>query len=173
MARAATPGEHIRLRVRVLDGDGLPVDDAMIELWQADANGTYAVRQSGAKTLRARSARIRTSRSSRRFSGIRPPRHRRRWLVHVRDHPAGSRTDPLRAPEAPHIDVCLFARGLLRHLYTRIYFDADPALGDDSLLSLVPADRRETLLARRTSDASTWEFIVRLQGAGETVFFDV
>jgi protocatechuate 3,4-dioxygenase alpha subunit len=76
------------------------------------------------------------------------------------------------ATEAPHINVCLFARGLLRHLYTRIYFEGDAGLDHDPLLSAVPADRRPTLLARLTA-GQTWEFVVRLQGAAETVFFDI
>ena len=76
------------------------------------------------------------------------------------------------ATEAPHINVCVFARGLLRHLYTRIYFEGDAALDQDPLLSVVPEARRPTLLARRPADR-TWEFVVRLQGADETVFFDI
>ena len=68
--------------------------------------------------------------------------------------------------------MCVFARGLLRHLYTRIYFDGDPALDQDPLLSVVPEDRRRTLLARRPADG-TWEFVIRLQGDDETVFFDI
>ena len=64
-------------------------------------------------------------------------------------------------------------RGLLRHLYTRLYFGDDPALDRDPILSLVPAERRSTLLARRAADGATWDFVVRLQGPGETVFFDL
>jgi protocatechuate 3,4-dioxygenase alpha subunit len=74
--------------------------------------------------------------------------------------------------EAPHINVCLFARGLLRHLYTRIYFEGDAGLEHDPLFSAVPEARRPTLLAR-PSAARTWEFVVRLQGDDETVFFDI
>ena len=73
--------------------------------------------------------------------------------------------------EVPHINVCLFARGLLRHLYTRIYFEGD-ALDGDPLLSVVPEARRPTLLARRSADRH-WEFVIRLQGRDETVFFDI
>ena len=64
-------------------------------------------------------------------------------------------------------------RGLLRHLVTRLYFEGDPALDRDAILALVPADRRPTLLARRADDGVTWDFVVRLQGDRETVFFDV
>ena len=76
------------------------------------------------------------------------------------------------ATAAAHVNVLLFARGLLRHLYTRIYFAGDPALDADPILSLVPPSRRETLLASPAGDG-IWDFLVRLQGPGETVFFDV
>ena len=75
--------------------------------------------------------------------------------------------------QAPHIYVCLFARGLLRQLHTRIYFEGDSALERDPVLALVPAHRRATLLA--TPDAGhpgSWTFQIRLQGERETVFFD-
>ncbi len=131
------PGEHIHLTVRVLDGDGAPVSDAMIELWQPEAGfGRLGTNSDGWC----------------RFETVRP------------DRVAG-------ATEAPHINVCLFARGLLRHLYTRIYFEGDADLDHDPVLSAVPEDRRPTLLAR-LSAGHTWEFVVRLQGADETVFFE-
>jgi protocatechuate 3,4-dioxygenase alpha subunit len=77
------------------------------------------------------------------------------------------------ANTSPHIFVCLLARGLLRHLHTRIYFAGDPALDRDPVLALVPHDRRETLLARpERADPRRWTFDLRLQGAGETVFFN-
>jgi protocatechuate 3,4-dioxygenase alpha subunit len=68
--------------------------------------------------------------------------------------------------------VCLFARGLLRQVYTRIYFEGDQSLESDAVLALVPVGRRETLLAR-PGDPGEWIFEVRLQGDGETVFFDL
>ena len=77
-----------------------------------------------------------------------------------------------RSPEVPHVSVCIFARGLLRHLYTRIYFAGDLSLERDPLLSLVPEHRRGTLLAQPSGDRA-WAFVIRLQGAGETVFFDI
>ena len=76
--------------------------------------------------------------------------------------------------QAPHINVCLFARGILRHLYTRMYFAGDPELDADPILGLVPADRRSTLLASPAEGTSgSWEWTIRLQGDGETVFFDL
>jgi protocatechuate 3,4-dioxygenase, alpha subunit len=77
------------------------------------------------------------------------------------------------ARPAAHINVCLFARGLLRQLHTRIYFAGGPALAEDAVLALVPDDRRGTLLAHPDPhDAGRWLFHVRLQGSQETVFFD-
>ena len=71
-------------------------------------------------------------------------------------------------PEAPHYAVHVFARGMLRHLTTRLYLADDP---DDALLASVPPARRDTLIAGRTPDGL--RFDIRLQGDGETVFFDV
>lgn len=77
-------------------------------------------------------------------------------------------------PQAPHINVCLLARGLLRQLHTRVYFAGDPALARDPVLALVPENRRSTLLAHADSERpGRWVFDVRLQGERETVFFDV
>jgi protocatechuate 3,4-dioxygenase alpha subunit len=135
---ADAPGEHIHVSIRVLDGDGEPVSDAMIELWQPGVGfGRLGTRPDGWC----------------RFETVRPV------------PPAGS-------PEAAHINVCVLARGLLRHLYTRVYFEGDAALAGDPLLSAAPESRRSTLLARRSADQN-WEFVIRLQGRDETVFFDI
>ncbi|MPY90305.1 MAG: protocatechuate 3,4-dioxygenase subunit alpha [Luteitalea sp.] len=76
--------------------------------------------------------------------------------------------------QAPHISVCLFARGLLRQLHTRIYFAGDPALAEDAALGTVPEERRGTLLASPDpTRPGHWVFDVHLQGERETVFFDV
>ena len=78
------------------------------------------------------------------------------------------------AEPAAHVNVCLFARGLLRHLHTRIYFEGHPAAAADPVLDRVPADRRHTLIARReATGADRWRFDLRLQGGDETVFFDL
>jgi protocatechuate 3,4-dioxygenase alpha subunit len=70
--------------------------------------------------------------------------------------------------------VTVFARGLLKHLHTRVYFAGEPANDEDAVLSLVPEDRRATLLAQPVPDQpGTWRMVIRLQGEGETVFFDM
>jgi protocatechuate 3,4-dioxygenase alpha subunit len=158
IAGPGVPGERIRLRVRVLDGDGAPVDDAMVELRQADAVGVYALppaRPDDPPPAFAGFGRLHTSADGNCcFETIRP----------------GA---PGATAGAAHVAVCLFMRGLLRHLYTRLYFEDDQALDRDPILALVPPARRSTLLARRAADGVTWDFVVRLQGPGETVFFDL
>ena len=77
--------------------------------------------------------------------------------------------------EAPFVLVILTMRGMLNHTFTRIYFDDDPANAADPVLAAVPAERRHTLLARRTDEAGgiVYRFDIRMQGPDETVFFDV
>jgi protocatechuate 3,4-dioxygenase, alpha subunit len=76
--------------------------------------------------------------------------------------------------QAPHLTVAVFARGMLKQLYTRLYFAGDPRNENDPILALVPADRRDTLMAKPDSArAGHWRFDVRLQRGQETVFFDV
>jgi protocatechuate 3,4-dioxygenase, alpha subunit len=159
LATEDTPGEAIRLRLRVVDGDSVPVPDALIEVWQADACGSYRAPPSS------------VGGPSPAFTGFgRLGTNQDGWCTFETIRPgavAGSDR-----PQAPHLNVCLFARGLMRHLYTRVYFAGDPALADDPLLSLVPEDRRSTLLAQ-PGDDGTWSLVVRLQGEDETVFFDL
>ncbi len=154
-------GEHITLRVTVTDGDAAPVPDGLIELWQVDAGGAAASPPGpGSPPLPFRGfGRLATGADGGcEFKTVRPG-------------PAIGGQEP---GQAAHINVCLFARGLLRHLYTRIYFDGDPGLGADPVLALVPPARRDTLLARPDpAQPHSWRFDIRLQGQGETVFFDL
>jgi protocatechuate 3,4-dioxygenase alpha subunit len=138
-------GERIRLAFRVVDGDGVPTPgDAMVELWQADTGGF---------------GRLETDRNGCcTFETIKP----------------GRVAAPDGSLQAPHINVIVFARGLLKHLYTRLYFEGDPANDGDLVLGLIPEQRRATLLARQTeAEPPTWRFDIVLQGDGETVFFDL
>jgi protocatechuate 3,4-dioxygenase alpha subunit len=155
-----TPGERLRLRVRVLDGAGAPLPDALIELWQADASGRYAdaadhPNPDPGEAFRGWGRRPTGKDGWSEFETIRP----------------GVTTAPDGVRQASHINVCLFARGMLRHIFTRVYFANDPMLAGDPVLSLVPEARRGTLLAHQADGA--WAFVIRLQGDGETVFFDL
>jgi protocatechuate 3,4-dioxygenase alpha subunit len=152
---AGQSGDRLHLQLRVTDGDGDPVPDALIEIWQADSNGAHGAssrdRDSGWQGI----GRLATSPlGTCIFDTVRP----------------GS----VASSEAGHVNVCFFSRGLLRHIYTRIYFAGDPALASDPVLALVPPDRRETLIAQPVSGQSGWwSFEIRLQGDRETVFFDL
>ncbi len=125
------PGRHIIVQGKVLDGDGAPVPDALIEVWQADSNGTYshpsdAHEKPGSAGFRGY-ARVPTSDEGRfRLYTVKPGRV-----------PA-----PGGGMQAPHILVALFMRGLLRHLVTRIYFSDEPSNEEDLVLQRVPAPRR-------------------------------
>ncbi len=159
----ATKGERIRLVCRVFDGDGQPVPDAMIEIWQANAEGRYAhpedTQQKALDPNFNGFGRLATDEhGSCAFATIKPGR------VPGNDG----------AAQAPHINVSVFARGVLKRLATRAYFAGDPANADDPVLALAPADRRPTLLAQPdTADKGRWFFDIHLCGEKETVFFDV
>ena len=163
LVRPETTGERIRLLVRVVDGNGQPVPDALVEVLQADADGRYVQPDAGGIGVAGAN-----------FAGFgRLPTTEDGTCVFETIQP-GRVPDNRGGLQAPHINVCLFARGLLRQLYTRIYFDGDAGLREDALLSLVPDDRRQTLLAQRTGEApDQWTFEIRLQGDCETVFFDL
>tara|TARA_Y100001934_G_scaffold11373_1_gene14493 strand:- start:12942 stop:13526 length:585 start_codon:yes stop_codon:yes gene_type:complete len=157
-----TAGERIHVVGRVHDGAGAPVGDAMIEIWQANAAGRYnhpADDRDGQPDFEIDPY----------FNGFgRCGTDDDGCFDFVTIKP-GSHGDD----DAPHINVCVSARGMLLHLYTRLYFDdEDEANGRDRALALVPDDRIETLLARR-NDAGHYVWDIRLQGADETVFFDL
>jgi protocatechuate 3,4-dioxygenase alpha subunit len=155
LAREGVPGERIRLEFRVTDGDGAPVrGDCMIELWQADSTGRYA----------------RTAE----FGGFGRLETDQNGCCTFETVKPGRVASPDGSLQAPHINVMVFARGLLRHLHTRVYFAGEPANVEDPVLALVPEERRATLLAQSgTGEPETWRLHIRLQGDGETVFFDM
>jgi protocatechuate 3,4-dioxygenase, alpha subunit len=165
-ANLVTPdasGERIRVEGTVYDGDGAPVPDCMLEVWQADAQGHFSDPQDKRalpNTAFRGFGRCGTDGDGRySFDTIKP----------------GQVPDADGKPQAPHLLLAVFARGMLRHLYTRIYFDGEVANGSDPVLALVPADRRATLIAKRQpgNGGAVYRLDLRLQGGDETVFFDV
>lgn len=140
----------IEIHGRVLDRDGAPVPDAMLEFWSA---AKVADRVS---VFPAGFRRAATDGDG-------------RYSV-VMQSPIVQHSD--KRPHAPHMLVLVFARGLMRHLISRIYFDDEQANESDPVLAAVPAERRATLIAHRDeSRANVYRWDVILQGAGETVFF--
>ena len=133
VADAGVPGTHIRIEGRVLDGEGNVVPDALIEIWQADAQGRYAHPADG---------RPLASNSFRGFG--RCPTDKDGGFAFDTVKP-GRVPGPGGTTQAPHINVGVFSRGLLKRLFTRIYFAGEPANAADPILALVPADRRDTL----------------------------
>lgn len=153
--RPAISGTPIEIVGKVLDGAGAAVPDALIEIWQADAMGRYA----GSNETFVGFGRSSTSDAGEyRFRTIYP----------------GRVPGPDGHLQASHIAVGIFARGLLKRLVTRIYFEDGEGLDADPILKLVPAARRDTLIARRLADdSSAYRFDIILQGTDETVFFDI
>ena len=153
-------GERIRIVGNVTDGDGAAVPDAMLEIWQADAQGRFSDPQdarAAANTSFKGFGRCGTTpEGGYAFDTIRP----------------GAVPGPDGAPQAPHILMAVFARGMLLHVYTRIYFESEAANATDAVLAQVPAERRATLIAPREADGA-YRFDIRLQGDKETVFFEV
>lgn len=162
LAGPGVPGEPVTIRGCVLDGDGQPVPDALIEIWQANSHGKYAHpedRQDKTVEPRFRGfGRIHTDGEGIfQFSTIKP----------------GRVPGPGDVPQAPHIVVSVFARGLMKRLVTRIYFPDEPANAEDFLLKRVDPARWETLIAKKSeAQQGALEWNVVLQGPGETVFFD-
>jgi protocatechuate 3,4-dioxygenase alpha subunit len=145
----------------VRDGAGEPVPDALVETWQADSHGRFADLHEwgGASDVEG----------FRGFARAATDDQGRYRIVTIKPAPVPG---PGGDMQAPHIDVSVFARGLLRRCVTRIYFaDEEEANATDAVLSAVPQPRRGTLLARPAADG--YRFDIRLQGSGETVFFDL
>jgi protocatechuate 3,4-dioxygenase, alpha subunit len=161
VADPGVPGTHIRIEGRIYDGDGNTLPDAMVEIWQADAQGHYAHPADGrplaSNSFRGFGRSPTDKDGGYRFDTIKP----------------GTVPGPRGAPQAPHINVGVFSRGILKRLFTRIYFAGDPANAKDPILALVPAARRDTLIAKPDpKNPNVFRFDIRIQGANETVFFD-
>jgi len=147
----AVQGERVTLTGRITDGDGAPVADALVEIWSAGPDGEYE------KTFRGFGRCGTNAEGGFRFVTLKPG-------------PVPGRGN---AMQAPHIEIAIFARGLMTHLVTRAYFEGEALNATDPVLTMVedPA-RRATLIAVPQGDG-VWRLDIRLQGEAETVFLDV
>lgn len=155
-----TPGA-ITIGGVLLDGAGEPIPDGLIETWQPDSEGRFADlhgHNGGAPPEGFRG-----------FARAATDDHGRYEILTVKPGPVSSAGGEM---QAPHIDVSVFARGLLHRCVTRIYFaDEQERNVHDPVLRTVPSARRGTLLAQPRGDR--YRFDIHLQGSGETVFFDL
>jgi protocatechuate 3,4-dioxygenase alpha subunit len=155
-------GERIRIIGQVFDGDGKVVPDSMLEIWQADGQGRFA------DPLDTRAL------PNAAFKGFGRCGTDANCVFSFHTVKPGSVPGPGAKPQAPHILLAVFARGMTQQAITRIYFEDESANVADPILTLVPGDRRTTLIARRDQGGVTaYRFDVHLQGDDETVFFDL
>lgn len=161
MAKPGAPGEHIVLIGHVYDGNGHLVRDSFLEFWQANHEGVYDTAFDLEKPFNS------FGRTATTFDAG-------EWTLHTIK--PGVVKSAAGVPMAPHINVSLFARGINIHLQTRLYFeDEAQANAADPVLNLIEQpQRRETLVARRceVEGRLAYRFDIRIQGEGETVFFD-
>ncbi|MFH9002575.1 protocatechuate 3,4-dioxygenase subunit alpha [Streptomyces afghaniensis] len=157
--------DTVTLHGYVTDGAGDPLPDALIELWGADPDGNVPTADGSMRRDPASGGFL--GRNGVEFTGW------GRIQTDANGHWYARTLRPgARGRSAPYISVCVFARGLLVHLYTRIYLPGDDAaLAADPLLSGLEDGRRDTLIAV-AEPAGTYRFDIRLQGEGETVFLE-
>jgi protocatechuate 3,4-dioxygenase alpha subunit len=160
LAPPGVAGERIELALTLYDTDGAIVPDGLFEVWQANSHGRYN-HPEDRRNLPLDAGFDGYGRASTdtggcaRFSSVKPGRVP--W--------------PQGGMQAPHINISIFARGLLNRVATRLYFDGDPANAEDPVLKLIDPVRRPTLLAKR-DDKGVWCLPIHLGGPKETVFFD-
>jgi protocatechuate 3,4-dioxygenase, alpha subunit len=158
--RLVSPGDPdaVRIAGAVVDGDGEPVDDALVEIWQANRHGRYRHPEDTREELPLEDG----------FSGFgRCPTDAEGRYEFVTVKPGAA------DGQAPHIGVCVLARGLLRQLYTRIYFpdEADANAVDPLLSSIEDEGLRSALIARPLDGVLAFD--IHLQGERQTAFLDV
>lgn len=163
LTQAETQGERIRIEGRIYDGQGAPVPDAMVELWQANAFGLY-LHPADQRDLPGDPAFTGFARSTTEDDG-------RYWFDTIRPGLVPFDAEHM---QAPHICLTIFARGLLNHVLTRLYFEDERGNATDPILQLVPDERRATLIATRRDEAAGAEYTldIFLQGERQTVFLN-
>jgi protocatechuate 3,4-dioxygenase, alpha subunit len=163
LASEETEGEHIVIEGRVTDGDGRPIDDALIEIWQANAHGRYNHPEDDQDRPLDEDfggfGRVPTDAEGMfRFYTVKP----------------GAVPGLHNEMQAPHINICILARGVLKRMATRLYFADEAEMNRvDPVLNLVPEARRRTLIAERLEGRPVYRLDISLQGENETVFFDI
>jgi protocatechuate 3,4-dioxygenase, alpha subunit len=157
---AEVAGEHVTIQGVMYDGAGIPVPDAQLELWQADAEGRFAGLDTG------------TGVADPGFPGFARIALDDTGRYVVRTVKPGIVVSPDGSSQAPHIVVMIFMRGILRHLHTRVYFPGESANDTDPTLQAVPLDRQHTLIAQAL-EGKPGEYLwnIHLQGDNETAFF--
>ncbi len=167
LASGQVGGERIRIEGTLVDGKGRHIEDGLIEFWQANAGGRYRHPDDRRASIALEAAFTGFGRAQTSFHD---------GTFHLDTVKPGPVPDPEGEPQAPHINVMIQGRGMLRPVYTRIYFsDENDANEHDLVLGMVPAGRRHTLIARRvegSEDPARYEITLRFQGQDETVFFD-
>jgi protocatechuate 3,4-dioxygenase alpha subunit len=162
IAGPGAKGERLSIQGRVLDGDGKPVPDAILEFWQANAVGKYA-----------HPADAQSKPVDPKFNGFGRVATGADGSFSVSTIKPGAAPGAQGAMQAPHIAVSIFMRGMLKRAVSRIYFPGEAANANDPVLLLVPADRRTTLIAKQLAGKTgVLEWNVVVQGEGESVFFD-
>jgi protocatechuate 3,4-dioxygenase, alpha subunit len=161
VAQPDAQGRHVLIEGVVRDGEGAVVADALVEVWQANARGKYR-HPADAQDRPLDPA----------FDGFGRVATDDSGHFSFKTVVPGSVPGPDGKLQAPHLAVGVLARGVLTRLVTRLYFEDEPSNAEDPILALVPAERRSTLLAKRVAP-ERYRFDIRLQGEGETVFFDV
>src|SRR5262249_41939214 len=157
-------GQRIAIEGSVIDGDGLPVPDAMIEIWQANAAGRYN-HPDDPQTDKPLDPNFRG------YGRVATDAEGRFRVVTVNPGPVPGRGNSL---QAPHISFAVFGRGLLKHLYTRLYFADEAGNANDPLLTSIEDETaRRTLIATRAAPDAAYRFDIVLQGDNETVFLDI
>jgi protocatechuate 3,4-dioxygenase, alpha subunit len=179
LAGPGVSGERVEIRGRILDGDGVAVPDGVVEIWQANSHGKYAhpedLQDKPLDACFIGYGRVPTDDHGRfRFTTIKPGRVSAARALFGSHVPSSENPRAESALQAPHLAISVFTRGLLRRLITRMYFPDEPSNAEDFALNLVEAPRRRTLIAKKVEGRpGVLEWNVVLQGANETVFFDV
>jgi protocatechuate 3,4-dioxygenase, alpha subunit len=166
IAPPGVAGERIELVLSLFDAEGALIPDGLLEIWQANSHGRYnhpddrrnLPLDAGFEGFGRAST---DANGEAQFASVRPGR-----VPWPHGGAAGG------GMQAPHININVFARGVLNRLATRAYFDGDPALSEDPVLKLVDPARRPTLIAKRDA-TGLWRLPIHIGGARETVFFDV